>query len=50
VFGTVGEPRGSKRVGEIRHTKLNINLKNCTFSWFVLSNCITIHGASNVKF
>ena len=33
-----------------RHQKLNINLENCVFRWFVLYNCITMHGAKNVKY
>jgi len=33
-----------------RHQKLNINLENCAFRWFVLYNYITMHGANNIKF
>jgi len=31
---------GSKRAGE---NKLNINLENCSFLWFVLYNYTTMH-------
>ena len=32
-----------------RHNKLNINLENCAFRWFVLCNYITMHGAKKIK-
>ena len=31
-------PRGSKHVGDNRNLKLNINLENCAFRWFMLYN------------
>jgi len=27
-----------------RHQKLSINLETCAFRWFVLYNCMTVHG------
>ena len=30
-----------------RHHKLNVNLQNCAFSWFVLY--MKMHGAENIK-
>jgi len=34
----------------MRHQKLNTNLENCAFRWFVSYNYITMHGANNIKF
>jgi len=33
-----------------RQQKLNINLENCAFRWFVLCSYITVHGANNITF
>jgi len=29
--------------------KLNINLENCLFPWFMFYNCIMMHDAENIK-
>jgi hypothetical protein len=38
-------PGGSKHVEDNRNQKLNINLENRAFRWFVFYNYIKMHGA-----
>jgi hypothetical protein len=43
------EPRGFETCRRQQKLKININLENCAFRWFVLCNCITMHFAKSIK-
>jgi len=40
--------RGSKNVGNNKNSVLTLKIMNFSV-WFVLYNCIVVHGAENIK-
>jgi hypothetical protein len=46
----VDEPKRFETCRRQYKLKLDINLENCAIRWFVLYNCITMHGVKNVKY
>ena len=45
IYNCLPEDESMKFETCSRYQKLNINLQNSAFPWFVLYNCTTMHGA-----